>query len=175
LTRTAGGRGPTSTTRPRGDEARAAGPGARDVEHVAQALAVGLEHDRELRVAARDLQQRLRLQPLLPQRRAAAGVGARDQQRAAGVLAEARAEQRGPAQLADDEVLELVGLDQDQVGRRRLVGVGEVDDDAVVGPDGRTQPYCSRMRRERQPRAACTPAMREGRTGASRRSRRQAR
>ena len=47
---------------------------AGQVEHVAQDLAVGLEHDRELRVAARDLEQRLRLQPLLPQRRA----GARD-------------------------------------------------------------------------------------------------
>ena len=67
---------------------------AREVEHVAQDLAVGLEHDRELRVAARDLEQRLRLQPLLPQRRAAPRVGARDQQRAAGVLAEAGAEQR---------------------------------------------------------------------------------
>ena len=45
---------------------------AGQVQHVAQDLAVGLEHDRELRVAARDLQQRLRLQPLLPQRRAPA-------------------------------------------------------------------------------------------------------
>ena len=45
---------------------------AREVQHVAQDLAVGLEHDRELRVAARDLEQRLRLQPLLPQRRALA-------------------------------------------------------------------------------------------------------
>ena len=35
----------------------------------------------------------------------------------------------------DDEVLELVGLDQHEVGAGRLVGVGEVDDDAVVGPD----------------------------------------
>ena len=88
------------------------------VEHVAQALAVGLEHDRELRVALGDLEQRLRLQPLLPQRRALARVGARDQQRAAGVLAEARAEQRRAAELADDAVLELVGVDQHEVGAR---------------------------------------------------------
>ena len=67
---------------------------AGDVEHVAQALAVGLEHDRELRVALGDLEQRLALEALLPQRRAPPGVRARDQQRAAGVLAEARAEQR---------------------------------------------------------------------------------
>jgi hypothetical protein len=44
---------------------------AGQVEHVAQALAVGLEHDREVAVA-RDLEQRLGLQPLLPQRRALA-------------------------------------------------------------------------------------------------------
>ena len=68
---------------------------AGQVEHVAQALAVGLEHDRELAVALGDLQQRLRLQPLLPQRRALAGIGAREQQRAGGVLAEAGAVERG--------------------------------------------------------------------------------
>ena len=67
---------------------------ARQVEHVAQALAVGLEDDRELAVALGHLEQRLRLQALLPQRRAPARVGAGDQQRARGVLAEARAEQR---------------------------------------------------------------------------------
>ncbi len=109
---------------------------ARHVEHVAQALAVGLQHDRELRVALGDLQQRLRLQPLLPQRRALAGIGARDQQRPAGVLAEPRAEQRRAAQLADHAVLDLVRVDQDEVGAGRLVGVGQVDDDPVVGPDG---------------------------------------
>ena len=54
----------------------------RQVEDVLQALAVGLEHDRERAVVARDLEQALRLQPLLPQRRAlaraaAAGSGAR--------------------------------------------------------------------------------------------------
>ena len=47
----------------------------RQVEDVLQALAVGLEHDRERRVAARDLQQRLRLQALLPERRALARAG----------------------------------------------------------------------------------------------------
>ena len=105
------------------------------VEHVAQALAVGLEDDREAGEVTRHLEQALRLQPLLPERRALAGVGARDQQRAGGVLAEAGAEQGRAGELADDQVLELVGLDQDEVGGRRLVGVGEVDDDAVVGPD----------------------------------------
>ena len=105
------------------------------VEDVPQALAVGLEDDREAGEVPGHLEQALRLQPLLPERRALAGVGARDQQRAGGVLAEAGAEQGRAGELGDDQVLDLVGLDQDQVGGRRLVGVGEVDDDAVVGPD----------------------------------------
>jgi hypothetical protein len=107
----------------------------RQVEHVAQALAVGLEDDRELRVAPRDLEQRLRLQPLLPQRRALARVGARDEQRARGVLAEARAEQRAGAELGRRRRPRARRVDEDEVGARRLVGVGEVDDDPVVGPD----------------------------------------
>ena len=80
---------------------------AGQVEHVLQALAIGLEHDRELAVALRHLEQRLRLQPLLPQRRALAGVRARQEQRAGGVLAEAGAEQRGARQLGHDHVLDL--------------------------------------------------------------------
>ena len=50
------------------------------VEHVPQALAIGLEHDRELPVLLGHLEQRLGLEPLLPQGRALAGVGARDEQ-----------------------------------------------------------------------------------------------
>ena len=107
----------------------------REVEHVLQALAVGLEDHREAGEVPRDFEQALGLQPLLPERRALAGVGARDQQRARGVLAEAGAEQGRAGELADDQVFELVRVDQHEVGGRRLVGVGEVDDDAVVGPD----------------------------------------
>ncbi len=86
------------------------------VEHVLEALAVGLEHDREVGVAAGDLEQVLGLQPLLPQRRAPAGVGAGNEQRARGVLAKARAEQRGAAELGGDGVLDLLGLEQHQLG-----------------------------------------------------------
>ena len=52
-----------------------------------------------------------------------------------GVLAEARAEQRAGGELGDDQVLDLVGLEHHQLGARRLLGVGQVDDDPVVGPD----------------------------------------
>src|SRR5580765_6936642 len=44
----------------------------REVEHVLETLAVRLQDDRECWVAAGDLQQRLRLQALLPERRALA-------------------------------------------------------------------------------------------------------
>ena len=105
------------------------------VEHVAQALAVGLEDHREVAVLLGHLEQRLGLQALLPQRGALAGPRAGDEQRAAGVLAEAGAEQGARAQLGDDQVLDLVGLEQHEVGARRLLGVGQVDDDPVVGVD----------------------------------------
>ena len=107
----------------------------RQVEHVAQALAVGLEDHREAGEVLGDLEQALRLQALLPQRRALARVGARDQQAPGGVLAEAGAEQGRAAELAHDQVLDLVGLEQHQVGVGRLVRVGQVDDDPVVRPD----------------------------------------
>ena len=67
---------------------------AGEVEDVAQTLAIGLENDRELAVLARHLEQGLGLQALLPQRGALARPRAGDEQRAGGVLAEARAEQR---------------------------------------------------------------------------------
>src|SRR4029453_16285802 len=89
------------------------------VEDVLQALAVGLEHDREGGVAARDLQERLRLQPLLPEGSALTGAAARDQQRAAGVLAEARAEERGLPHLLHHELLDLLRVEQHVLGRGR--------------------------------------------------------
>ena len=96
------------------------------VEHVAQALAVGLEHDRELAVALGHLEQRLRLEALLPERRALARPRARQQQRTRGVLAEARTEQRRARQLAHDQLLELVRLARaparPRAARRRRAG-----------------------------------------------------
>ncbi len=123
------------------------------VEDVAQDLAVGLQHHREAGEVPCHLEQALRLEALLPERRTLARVGARDQQRAGGVLAEVGAEEGRAGELADDEVLELVGLDQDEVGGGRLVGVGEVDDDAVVGPDrvGLEIALGADLRRQRQP------------------------
>ena len=53
----------------------------------------------------------------------------------AGVLAEARAEERRLADLGDDEVLDLARVDHQLVDRRRDVGLGEVQRDPVVRPD----------------------------------------
>ena len=110
-------------------------PERREVEDVLQALAIGLEHDRERAVRPRDLEQALRLEALLPERRPLAGPPARDEQRAGGVLAEARAEERRLPHLLDDELLDLVRLDEQVGERRRDVRVGKVEGDPVVRPE----------------------------------------
>ena len=52
-----------------------------------------------------------------------------------GVLAKARAEERRAGQLADHELLDLLGVDHQILGRRRRVGIGQVQCDPVVRPD----------------------------------------
>ena len=118
----------------RGDAAEHAAQ-AGQVEPVVQALAVGLEDHREAAVLARHLEQRRRLQALLPERGALPGAAPRDEQGARGVLAEAGPEQGRAAELAEHELLQLVGRDQGDVGGRGQVGVGQVQRDAVVAPD----------------------------------------
>ena len=71
----------------------------------------------------------------MPERRALIGTAPRDQQGTRGVLAEPRAEERTLPHFLDDELLQFVGRDQDVVGRRRRVGVREMDRDAVIRPD----------------------------------------
>ena len=77
---------------------------ARHVEDVLQALAHRLEDDREDAVFAGHREQLGGPLPLLPQRRAAAGVAARQQQRARRALAEPGGEQRRPADLRGSQV-----------------------------------------------------------------------
>ena len=105
------------------------------VEDVLEALAVRLENDRELRVAAGDLEQALSLQPLLPQRRALSGATARDEKRPRRVLPEARAEERRLRKLGQQELLDLLRPEQQISDRGRRVGVGEVERDPVVRPE----------------------------------------
>ena len=93
-----------------------------NVVDVLQHLAEGLEDDRERRVPARDLEQLRRPLTLLPERRPAVGVHPRHEQRAGGALAEARGEQRRAAHLVDHDLLELVGLEHEQLRAGRLGG-----------------------------------------------------
>src|SRR3712207_1800819 len=86
----------------------------------------------EVRVAAGDLEERLCLQALLPERRPLARPPARDEKGAGGVLAEARAEEGGAAELGDDQILELGRGDEEVLDGRRRVRVGEVERDPIV-------------------------------------------
>ena len=107
----------------------------RQVEDVLQTLAVRLEDDRERAVLARHLQESLRLEALLPQRRSLIRPAPWDEQRPGGVLAEARAEQCALSHFLHDQLLDVVGRDDDVVRRRRSVGVRKVQGDPVVRPD----------------------------------------
>ena len=110
---------------------------AGQVEHVGQALAVRLDEDRERAVAAGDGEQARRPLALLPQRRPRARPAARKEQRPCRVLAEAAREQRRGRDLPDDEVLDLLGVGEQQLldAVERGVALRQADRDAVVGPD----------------------------------------
>ena len=103
------------------------------VEHVLQALADCLEHDRERAVLARHRQQLRRALPLLPQRGPPPRLPPRQQQCPGCALPEPGREQGGRAELGGDELLHLLRLQRGDPGRRRVVGVGHPDHDAVVG------------------------------------------
>ena len=151
----------------------------RHVEDVAQHLAVGLEDDRERAVAAGDGQQVGGLLALHPQRRALARAAPRQEQRPRGVLAEARGEQGRAAELGGQQLLDLVGIEQQCRLDRRAVGLDalrQAHRDAVVGPDRLhldpvllAQP---RLDGHRPRRMDPTAERREQRTPASRRARR---
>ena len=114
---------------------------------------------------------------LLPQRGAPARVAAGEQQRPGGALAEPAGEQRRAADLGGDLALDLVGVEDGEVGLGRLAGgVGQPQHDAVVGVHRRRRRRRSARaagRRAPAPRAR-SPARRTGsaRPAASRRARR---
>ncbi len=126
-----------------------------DVEDVLEALADRLQNDRERAELARHLQKLGGALPLLPQRRALAGVAARQEQRAGGALAEAGREQGRAAHLVGDDLVDLALLEDDVGGahgglfgvvlpahldrllvqqvQAHQVGVRKAQHDAVVG------------------------------------------
>ncbi len=109
----------------------------RQVEHVVEALAGGLQQDGEAGVAARHRQQVGRALALLPQRRAPVGPAPGQQQRPGRGLAEAAGEQRGVGQLGHHDVGRLLGVDREGAGPDAGVveRLGQPDGDAVVAPD----------------------------------------
>ena len=125
------------------------------VEDVAQALTRRLQQHRERREAARDLEQVGRALPLLPQRRALAGTAPRQQQRPRRVLAELRREQRRVRQPGDEELVDLVGIGEQQLGRDVVDRLRQPQDDAVVAPEhlhrqvGAREPLLDRERPRR--------------------------
>ena len=109
----------------------------RQVEDVRQALAVGLDEDREGAIARGDREQVGRPLALLPERRPRARPASRQEQGSGRVLAEAAGEHRRRRKRPDDEVLDLVGLREEQRldAIERGVALGQPDRDAVVRPD----------------------------------------
>ena len=116
----------------RADALGEAGEGGQVVD-VLQALAHGLEHDREVGEVAGDLEQLRGALALLPQRRPAPGVQPREEERPGGALAEARREQRRVADPAGHELASSAGSN---VNSSAPGGSSEVSgmrsDDAVV-------------------------------------------
>ncbi len=88
-----------------------------DVEVVLQALARGLEHDREFGELGRDREQLRGPLTLLPQRLAPVRAASRQQQGARGRLPEAGGEHDRRAELVAHGVEHLVGVDQEILGR----------------------------------------------------------
>ena len=87
----------------------------------------------------RDLEQLRRFLPLLPQRRPLVRIEPRQQQRPRRALPEPGGEQRRAAHLVGDELLELVGLEDEQLGAGGFaLGIRHPRDDAVVARDRRT-------------------------------------
>ena len=109
----------------------------RQVEHVGEALPVGLHEDRERSIAARDGQQVGGPLALLPERRPGPRPASRQEQRPGGVLPEARGEQARLSHPANDQVLDLVGIGEQQLldAVEARVAFRQPDGDAVVAVD----------------------------------------
>ena len=106
----------------------------REVVDVLEHLAHGLQDHGEPRVLPRHVQQLRGPLPLLPQGGPPPGVTARQQQGPGRVLPEPGGEQRGPADLRRDDLVQLLGRELEQLRARRLrVHQGDAQHDPVVG------------------------------------------
>src|SRR5207253_20794 len=92
-----------------------------EVHLVLQAGAPGLQQQREVGEAAHGVEQPLATLPVEPQRHAVALIAARQQQRAAGVLAEAGAEEAGGLEATAQQRQQPLAVDErEQLLARRL-------------------------------------------------------
>ncbi len=83
-----------------------------------------------------DLEQLRGALPLLPQRAATTRVHARHEQGTCRTLPESRGEQRRPAHLLGDQLIELIGIEDEELGAGRFgVGIRNPGDDPVVAGD----------------------------------------
>ena len=106
----------------------------RQVEHVLQAFPAGLQQHREGGVLAGHGEQVVGPLALLPQRGALVRPAAGQQQAACRALAEPGGEQRCLRQGLHHQVVDLVGVDDEVLQRQVVGGLGQTQDDAVVGP-----------------------------------------
>ena len=105
---------------------------SRQVEVVVEALADGLEQDRKVGELPRDLEQVFGSEPLEPERRSFGRIGARHEQGAGGVLAEAQAEKRRLGQLCADQAFRQVAGQTIQQVERRVAHRRQPEEQAVV-------------------------------------------
>ena len=106
----------------------------RQVEDVAQDLAVGLEDDREAGVLLRRAEQLLGAEPLGVERHALAGAPPRQEQGARRVLAEVAGEQRRPRQLGGDRLLDAIGIRHEPLPLEWPLRGRQAEGDPVVVP-----------------------------------------
>ena len=107
---------------------------AGEIEDVAQALAIGLEDQREGSVARGHREEIGGALSRRPERRSLAGMAPRQQQRATGILAKPRREDRRLPEAPDHEVLDLVGGRQEDLDVRGLLRSGDPEHEPIVGP-----------------------------------------
>ncbi len=105
------------------------------VEDVGHALPRGLEQDRERRVLGGDRQEVGGTLALLPQRCALVGSTPGKEQSARRALPETRGEHGRARQLGHDQLVDLLGVDQQLLDRQVVDGFGESQHDPVVAPD----------------------------------------
>ena len=105
---------------------------SRQVEVVVEALADGLEQDRKIGELTGDLQQVFGSEPLEPERGSFGRIGARHEQGAGGVLAEAQAEKRRLGQFRADQAFRQLAGQTIQEVERWVAHCRQPEQEAVI-------------------------------------------